>query len=248
MTATPAAASPSTRELTRFLEEVPVFAHLKPPAIGLLAEKMRRRTFGRGVVIFHQGMPGQALYIIEDGSVRILVLSEGGQEITVNIYGSGDVFGELSLLDGLPHSASAAAMEPTTVWMLFRNDFRQALQESPEMAVGIIEVLSSRLRQTTEYAEQLVFLDVPGRVARELLRLAERYGTAEEAGEMLIELPLTQGELATMVGATRESVNKVLAQFRSLGYISLEGRRIRLHSTEKLTSVLSSQGWATSLE
>lgn len=227
----------------RFLAGVHVFSRLEPAQLDALAARMRRRAFGRGVIIFHQGMPGQALYVIESGSVRIFSLSEAGQEISVNIYGPGEIFGELSLLDGLPHSASAAAMEPTTVWMLFRDDFRRALEETPSMAIGIIEVLSARLRQTTSYAEELVFLDVSGRVAREVLKLAERYGVPAAEGGVIIDLPLTQGELATLVGATRESVNKVLAQFRGRGYLTLEGRRICVLQPEKLRALLLRQGW-----
>lgn len=230
-------------ELGRFMQEVPVFSRLTPDQLEALSGRMRRRVFGRGVVIFHQGMPGHALYIIESGSVRIFVLSEAGQEISVNIYGSGEIFGELSLLDGLPHSASAAAMEPMAVWMLFRDDFRRVVQEIPGMAIGIIECLSARLRQTTQYAEQMVFLDVPGRVARELLQLAGRYGTRGDDGSILIDLPLTQGELATMVGATRESVNKVLAHFRTMGYLATEGRRLRILASDELSWLLTSQGW-----
>jgi CRP/FNR family transcriptional regulator/CRP/FNR family cyclic AMP-dependent transcriptional regulator len=166
------------------------------------------------------------MYIIESGKVRIFILSESGQEISVNIYGPGDTFGELALLDGLPRSAGAVAVEQTVTLALHRDDFLRHLETYPRMAQSIIEVLSTRLRYTTSYAESLAFLDVCGRVAAKLLELAERYGVQREGIE--IELRLTQAELASWVGTSRESVNKVLGTFRGQGLIEVEGRKITI--------------------
>jgi len=208
------------------LRNVPFFASLSDQELEVLAESLGKRTFGKGMIIFHKGSPGQTMYIIESGKVRIFILSESGQEISVNIYGPGDVFGELALLDGLPRSAGAVAMEKTVTFNLHRDDFLRHLEVCPRMARSIMEVLSTRVRYTTDYAESLAFLDVYGRVAAKLLELSDRYGVQKEGIE--IELRLTQAELASWVGTSRESVNKVLGTFRDYGLIEVEGQRITI--------------------
>jgi CRP/FNR family cyclic AMP-dependent transcriptional regulator len=208
------------------LRKVSLFAGLSCEELEVLAGSLGRRTFAKGMIIFHKGGVGQTLYIIESGKVRIFVLSESGQEITVNIYGPGDVFGEFSLLDGLPRSAGAVAMERTVTLTLHRDHFLRHLEAYPRIAGSIMKVLTTRLRYTTTHAETLSFLDVYGRVAAKLLELADRYGVQKEGIE--IELRLTQTELATWVAATRESVNKVLGTFREQGLIEMEGQRITI--------------------
>ena len=209
------------------LRSVSFFAGLSEKELSSLAKCLARRTFAKGVIIFHKDSPGRTLYIIESGKVRIFVLSESGREISVNVYGSGDVFGELALLDGLPRSAGAVVVERTTVLTLHRDDFLWHLERYPRMARSIIEVLSARVRYTTAYAESLAFLDVHARVARKLLELADRYGV-ERNGLLTIDLQLTQTELASWVAATREHVNKVLGTLRDQGLIRVDGQTITL--------------------
>ena len=215
------------------LKNVSFFAALSEPELDSLARCLVRRTFARGVIIFHKDSPGRTLYIIESGKVRIFVLSESGREISVNIYGPGDVFGELALLDGLPRSAGAMVVEKTTVLTLHRDDFLWHLGKYPRMARSIIEILSARIRYTTVYAESLAFLDVYGRVAEKLLELCDRYGV-ERADGIEIDLHLTQSELASWVAATREHVNRVLGAFRDQGLIKIEGQRIVVLDRPKL--------------
>ena len=214
------------------LRKVSLFAGLSDQELEVLADSLGKRTFGKGMIIFHKGSPGQTLYVIESGKVRIFILSESGQEISVNIYGPSDVFGELSLLDGLPRSAGAVAVERTVTYTLHRDDFLRHLEAYPRMAKSIMEVLSTRLRYTTIYAESLSFLDVYGRVAAKLLELADRYGLRNDGKDgsdgIEINLRLTQAELATWVAATRESANKVLGTFRDQGLIQVEGQRITI--------------------
>mgnify|MGYP001130193959 FL=1 len=215
------------------LKNVSFFAGLSGRELNSLAECLARRTFAKGVIIFHKGSPGRTLYIIESGKVRIFVLGASGREISVNVYGSGEVFGELALLDDLPRSAGATAVERTTVLTLHRDDFLWHLERYPKMARSIIEVLSARVRYTTLYAESLAFLDVHARVAKKLLELAERYGV-KEGEEIQIALHLTQAELASWVAATREHVNKVLGAFRDQGLISVEGQTITVLDPRRL--------------
>ena len=215
------------------LRNVPLFAELSDQEIGALADSLAQRTFAKGMIIFHKGSVGQNLYIVESGKVRIFLLSESGQEISVNLYGPGQVFGELTLLDGLPRSAGAVAMERTVTLILHRDDFLRHLEAYPRMARSIMAVLSTRLRYTTSYAESLAFLDVYGRVAAKLLELADRYGVPQ-GEDVVIDLRMTQAELASWVVATREFVNKVLGAYRDQGLIRVEGQRITILDEQRL--------------
>jgi CRP-like cAMP-binding protein len=212
--------------MVALLQRVSFFSRLTGQELEALAHKLTKRTFGKGMIIFHKGSPGRSLYIIESGRVRIFLLSKSGQEISVNVYGPGDLFGEMALLDGLPRSAGAMVMEKTVVYTLYRDDFLRCIETYPRMARSIIGELSSRLRYTTDCIERLAFLDVNGRVAAKLLELADRTGQPGEGIE--IDLRLTQTELASWVSARRESVNKVLSSFRDQGLIELDGQRITI--------------------
>jgi CRP/FNR family transcriptional regulator/CRP/FNR family cyclic AMP-dependent transcriptional regulator len=214
------------------LQKIPLFSGLTAEELDLLADATGKRAFAKGMIIFHKDSPGQTLYIIESGRVRIFILSESGQEISVNVYGPGEFFGELALLDSLPRSAGAVVMEDTVTLTLQRDDFMRLVQEHPEISMSIMRVLSTRLRYTTMYAEGLAFLDVFGRVAAKLIELADRYGKEGEGVE--IALRLTQGELASWIGASRESVNKVLGAFRDQGLIALDGQRITVLDRREL--------------
>jgi CRP/FNR family transcriptional regulator/CRP/FNR family cyclic AMP-dependent transcriptional regulator len=217
---------------------VSLLAGLSDEELSALADSLGKRTFGKGVIIFHRDSPGHTLYIIETGRVRIFLLSETGQEISLNIYGPGDSFGEMALLDGLPRSAGAITMEKTVVLTLHRDQFLRHIEAQPKMAMRIMEVLSRRLRYTTDYAGNLAFLDVYGRVAAKLLELADRYGVENEEG-VVIDLRLTQAELASWVAATREFVNKVLGVYRDQGLIRIDGQRIAIVNRRGLTNRVS---------
>ena len=215
------------------LTKVPIFACLSEQELDILADRLQRRTFAKGMIIFHKDSPGQALYVIQSGKVRIFILSESGQEISFRIHSSGDVFGELSMLDGLPRSAGAVAIEKTEVLTLHRDDFLSLLEGFPRIARSVITVLSERVRYATKYAESLAFLDVFGRVAARLLELADCYGVNRDEGTE-IDLRLTQTELASLVGTTRESANKVLGVFRDQGLIRLEGQKLTILDRREL--------------
>jgi CRP/FNR family transcriptional regulator/CRP/FNR family cyclic AMP-dependent transcriptional regulator len=208
------------------LQQVSLFSRLTGQEIEALAHCLGRRTFGKGTIIFHKGSPGRSLYIIESGKVRVFLLSSSGQEISVNVYGPGEVFGELALLDGLPRSAGAMVLEKTVVYNLYRDDFLRCIETCPRMTESIIEELSRRLRYTTQCIENLAFLDLNGRIAAKLLELADRFGLKGEGIE--IDLRLTQTELASWVAARRESVNKVLSSLREQGLIDVDGQRITI--------------------
>lgn len=222
------------------LRKAPLFSDLPEEELHALASRLGKRTFARGMILFHKDSPGQTLYLIESGRVRIFILSDNGQEMTLNVHGPGECFGEISLLDGKPRSAGAVAIEQTVAYVLHRDDFLCCLRDFPVLTQRVLELLADRLRHLTAYAECLAFLDVPGRLASTLLELAERHGIRSADGAVEIDLHLTQTELATWVGATREMVNRALMVFRDRGWITMEGQKIRLRDISLLRQRMQS--------
>ena len=209
------------------LARVSLFANLDEEGLRELAAVVRRRGFRQGEVVFHRDDPGQVLYIIRSGKVRIYITSPEGQEVVLAVFGPGDYFGELALLDGQPRSASAVAIEPVETYTLQRSDFTTTVIQHPRIAVQVLTMLSRRLRQTDGMIEDLLFLDVHGRVAKKLLELADLHGVRTTEG-IRIEMRLTQSDLASLVGASRESVNKVMGYFVDKRFISAEKRMITI--------------------
>ena len=218
-----------TEKETLYLKQVPLFADLADEEVRDLMTVARRRAFRAGEIIFHREDPGQVLYVIKEGKVKICLISPDGQEMTLTILGKGEYFGEFALLDGLPRSTDAIASERVECYTLQRTDFHNAIMKNPKIAIQAMEVLSKRLRNTNQMVEDLIFLDVYGRVAKKLVELADAHGAKAEDGGIRIEMRLTQQELASMVGASRESVNKVMGYFTEKNFISTDKHRITLH-------------------
>lgn len=216
-----------------FLARVPLFAGLPRTDLASLAAIMRPRAFKKDEIIFHKGDPGQVMYFIKEGEVRIYMNTEDEQQVSVAILTLGDFFGELALLDDKPRSSSAVAMERTETLTMHRVDFTAQVRAHPQIAIAILAVLSSRLRQADEFIENLTFLDVYGRVAKKLLDLAQDYGIETDRGRE-IRLALTQRDLASLVGATRESVNRVLSLYRERGLIIVDRSRITVVKPNEL--------------
>jgi len=216
-----------------YLKQVPLFAGLADEDIRGLMALAKRRTFRSGEVIFHREDPGQVLYVIKEGKVKISLISPDGQEISLVVFGKGECFGEFAILDGLPRSADAVALEKVECYTLQRSDFHDAIMKNPKIAIQIIEVLTRRLRSTDQMVEDLIFLDVYGRVAKKLLELADTHGTKVDDGTR-IDVRLTQQEIASMVGASRESVNKVMGYFTDKNFISTDKYKITLHRISEL--------------
>jgi CRP/FNR family transcriptional regulator, cyclic AMP receptor protein len=218
---------------SEYFKQVDIFAGLSDEEISQLSSVTRRRTFRSGEVIFHREDPGQILYVIKEGKVKICLISPDGQEISLTVFGKGEHFGELSLLDNLGRSADAIAMEKVECYTLQRSDFHGAIMKNPKIAIQVLEVLAKRLRNTDQQVEDLIFLDVYGRVAKTLVKLSETHGSKVDDGTR-IDIRLTQQELASMVGASRESVNKVLGYFTEKQFISTDKHRITIHRISDL--------------
>jgi CRP-like cAMP-binding protein len=220
----------STEELLR---KVPFLAVLSDQDRETLAAAVKQHQYDRGRALFLKDDPGRSLLIIQAGSVRIYLPGQQGGDLTVALLQPGDFFGELALLDGGPRSASAVATEDTAILTLDRDDFLALLQTRPQAAKEVLAAVAQRLRDADEMANDLVFLDVAARLAKRLVEMARTHGTPR--GErVLIDLPLTQEELASTVGVTRESVNRQLAAFRREGIIETKGRNRFLVDVEAL--------------
>lgn len=210
---------PVGRPILESLATIPFFGGLDPVALERVASGMRSRRFRRGEVIFHVGDPGDALFVIVSGDVKISLPSETGDEAILATIGPGGVFGELALLDGAPRSASATALSVTETVVLPRDRFRELIATEAGVRDALLASIAGELRRLTTHVEELHFLDITGRLAARLVRLAQEGGTPTEDGAIRLRANLTQADLAAMVGCTRQSVNKLLGQFTDDGYL-----------------------------
>jgi CRP/FNR family cyclic AMP-dependent transcriptional regulator len=209
------------------LSAVPLFGGLDEEGLASLIRGMRIRKFRRGETVFHVGDPGDALFIVMAGSIKITLPADTGDEAILATLRPGDFFGELALLDGAPRSATAIAIEATETYILPRDRFRDLIATEPIMREALLATLAAEVRRLTHHVEELHFLDITGRLASRLSRLANESGaTALPDGSIRLPGPLTQGDLAAMIGCTRQSVNKLLGMFTDDGLIRLERDRI----------------------
>lgn len=217
-----------TRSIVEALEHVSVFAPLAEADRRVVAERLRPRRYAPNEIVFHRGDPASQLYILVAGTVKISLLDEYGHEAVVALLRGGDVFGELALFDEEARSATVVAVTETVCYLLAREDFLSVLERSTAAMRQMLRLLAKTVRRSTTRVEDLVFLDVPSRVAKVLLDLAEISGTE------VAEIAMTQDDLAAMVGATRVSVNRVLASLEARGIVTVGRRRIEIVDREKL--------------
>lgn len=214
--------------VAEYLAENPVFACLSGTDRTALASRMHARQFARDEIVFHRDDPAGHVFLIAAGTVKISVPDETGHEVLVALQRGGDVFGELALFDDSPRSATVTAITETAALALTRADFVGVLERNPEAMRKMLALLARMVRRSTRHVEDLVFLDLPGRVAKCLLDLAEASGTDQ--------VDLTQEDLGGFVGATRVSVNRVLADLERRGAISIGRRHIELRDRELVRS------------
>lgn len=215
------------------LDEVPLFSGVDEDARLALAAHVVTSRLRKGEVLFRQGEPGTQLHVILDGKVKLFHTSADGRENMLAVIGPGDVVGELSLFDPGERTATASALTDVSVASLDHEALRPWLREHLEVAEQLLGALARRLRRTNEAVADLVFSDVPGRLAKALLDLAARFGERGPEGVRL-RLDLTQEELAQLVGASRETVNKALADFAGRGWLRQSGRTVVLLDQERL--------------
>lgn len=217
------------------IRDVAFFAGLSEDELEQVAALIHRTTIPAGTLLIGAQLPGKAVYFILSGSVKLQMVTHDGTEITVAIYGPGDTVGETSLVSRIDRSTSVITRQETEVLWMDRKDFLKRLDHSLAMNRNLIRHLSQRLLRATERIQALSSLDVTGRVARHLLDLAERYGTAVPGEGVRISLPVTQGEIAEMVAATRERVNHVMVRMKRAGVFSVDAEHhITVHRAELL--------------
>ena len=215
------------------VRQAPLFAALDDEAAEALRSTMTRVEVPRGEAIFHEGDPGDRLYVIVEGKIKLGRASGDGRENLLAILGPGEMFGELSLFDPGPRNAAGTAVADTVLLGVGSDDLDEWLRGRPEVARHLLRALARRLRRTNEALADLVFSDVPGRVAKALLDLSERFGRPTDDG-LRVAHDLTQEELAQLVGASRETVNKALADFVHRGWIQLQGKSVVVLDEDRL--------------
>ncbi len=188
---------------------------------GVLSLAVRKKLRARQVVL-RKGDPAMQIYVIVAGRLKAITTGGDGRQAALSIMGPGEVFGEVAVLDRQPRSATITALESCELLIIQRNDFFRYLRKSPQVAIKLLEVLAGRLRRLSVRVEDSTFLDLPGRLAKQLLRLADRYGKRNTAGGVRISLKLSQQELGDLVGVTRESVNKQLRTWVAEGLVEQE--------------------------
>jgi CRP-like cAMP-binding protein len=214
-----------------------LFRGLPDATIERIAALAAKRHYARGFQIFAQGDDGDALYGVAAGRVRISASASGGREVFLNIMEPGDTFGEVAVMDGLPRTASAVALDDSTLIVIQRGDFLPLLEREPKLATHLLKLLCERLRWTSELVEESAFLAGPARLAKRLLILASLHGRAAHVGQL--ELRISQHELARFLGLTRQAVNHSLAEWRRLSWIELGRNRIVIHNTEALRALIA---------
>jgi CRP-like cAMP-binding protein len=217
-----------------FLRRVPIFSMLGPKHLTGLAEITHYQRYRKGQIIFYQGDPGSAMYLLLSGSVKMTLPSDGGAEVIVALLRPGDHFGELAAIDGRPRYVTAVAERTTEVPAIHRNDLLAFLRDHADASLQIAISLCLRLRHVTELLADLAFLDLLPRLAKRLCQLADIYpGSSVEA----VEIQVSQEALAEMVGATREAVNKHLARLREIGLIETGRGRVKILRPQQLSTL-----------
>ena len=215
------------------LGRAPLFEALDEEGTKALRAGVHDVTLGRGDRLFDEGDAGDRLYVILEGKIKLTRTAPDGRENLLSVLGPSEMFGELSLFDPRPRTMSASAVTDVQLAALAHDDLRKWLTGRPDVAMHLLAALARRLRRTNEVMSDLVFTDVPGRVAKNLLDLADRFGEQDREG-LHVHHDLTQEELAQLVGASRETVNKALADFAARGWLQISARSVLILDSERL--------------
>jgi CRP/FNR family cyclic AMP-dependent transcriptional regulator len=215
------------------LRRAGIFQGVDPADIEALSSEFEVFDAPRGTTLFNEGEPGDSLYIVLTGKVKLGKKSQDGRENLIAVMGPSDQFGELSLFDPGPRTATAVVVTDARLARLSKAALTQWITERPQIGLQLLRVVARRLRRTNTMLADLIFVDVPGRVAKQLLQLAQRFGSVD-GGQLRVTHDLTQEELAQLVGASRETVNKALADFAQRGWLRLEGKSVVILDRERL--------------
>ena len=215
----------------------PFFRSMRPEELDDIVAFATERRYARGETVISKGDPGSSMMAILAGRIRIGNVSQDGKEVTLNVIGPGEIFGEIALLDGKPRSADGVALEATTVLVVERRDFMPFMLRHEGLVERLLVVLCDRLRRTSIALEEIALFDLPARLARLLIKLAADYGRPAVGGGERIDMKLSQRDLSTLVASSRESVNKQLRIWREEGALDLVDGHIILRRPETLRTL-----------
>jgi CRP/FNR family cyclic AMP-dependent transcriptional regulator len=221
--------------MDRTLASAALFRGMEPQVVSALTAQLTTVDYGAGQTIYARGDLSAVLYILVDGKVKLGRCTDDGRENIISVLAPPDMFGELSILDPGPQPWNATAITEVRAALVDRTQLHDWIDEYPGMANRMLRLMARRLRHTTDSLADLSFIDAPARVAKQLLGLAQRFGTPEN-GSMRVTHDLTQEELAQLVGATRETVNKALSDFRNRGWIRVDGKSVLISNSERLAN------------
>ncbi len=219
--------------MINFLKLVPLFASLNDDELDVIVRLSSKVKYPKNKIIFIENEEGNELYIIIKGSIKIARISEGGEEMVLAILKEGDFFGDMSLLDGKPRSATVFSNEDSELMLISGKNFEKVIEKHPRIALKLLKELTSRLRKADDLIGNLAFLNVTGRIAGILLEFAEEYGQKTEEGVIIKSRPTHQA-IANMIGASRETVTRVLKQLEDKKYISMSGKDITILDKENI--------------
>lgn len=219
----------------------PILRHLQRDDLKRLAATAHLARHTRGTVIFQKGDPGSSMMAVIRGRVKICTFSPDGRELLLNIIDQGGIFGEVAILDGRPRTADAVALEETDLLILERSQFLPFLAGNPEALSRLLAALCQKLRQTSAHLEDALLREAPSRLASGLLRLAETFGRPGPGG-ITLTLKLSQQQIGNLIGASRESVNKCLAEWTRAGHVAMEGGFIVIRDRALLQEIASAEG------
>jgi CRP/FNR family cyclic AMP-dependent transcriptional regulator len=217
------------------LGRIALFANLPPEHLGQLSELLHCKTFAAGTTLMTADQPGESVYFIVSGTVKVHIEQENGGDVIISILGPGDSVGEMSALDNVNRSASVAMLEESMLFWLDRETFRRCVATIPALAYNLSCVLSARLRTANEQIQSLAAFDAETRIARQIVAFAERYGQQAANGDLYIPIRLTQTDIAALVGASREHANKILVSYKERNYLSVDqAHHITVHDLQAI--------------
>jgi len=225
-----------TKRILWYLKKVPLLAELGPEALARLAERVEVREVRRREVVYLPGDPGEALFAVNGGRIKISKVTRDGKALTLSYCGPSEIFGETCLVDGGPREEMAEAMENSMVTEIQRGDFEQLLAAHAQLGLRMTQLLAGRRRDLESKIETLVFRDVTSKLAELLIELADKYGVEDSRGT-LVALKITHQELANLIGSTRETVSLTLSQFKRKKLISTDGRKVIISDSESLRAL-----------
>ncbi|HOX44289.1 MAG TPA: Crp/Fnr family transcriptional regulator [Myxococcota bacterium] len=215
------------QDTVALLKRVTIFANVEEQALRELAALVITKDYPKETLVFGQDDPGDSMFVIASGQVKVVLYGENGKEITLTFFRAGDIFGEMALLDDKPRSANVLTTEPSQLLILKREAFIEHLKRCPATAIEVLAVLCQRLRKADEVIGNLALLDVFGRVARVLMDLAKSDGETIDEGVLIRKRP-TQQDIASMVNSSRETVSRVLSEFQRRGLLLMDGKKVVL--------------------